>query len=327
VASIDPCLIDPAILRADWQGEAPPFACVELDDLGTDPGMLHLPPFPIIGIGDPSHPAARLVDTVVEAPVRLNLIVEQIARYPHAAGAAMQLLRGTEGLAVDHALTMESVCYAMLQGSAEHGRWIDAQPAAEMAPPGDIDFTRDGETLRIVMHRPGAQNAIDRPLRDALFEAFTVAALDPDITRVDLRATGRTFSIGADLAEFGTTRDPATAHQIRMQTLPAHPLSQCGPIVDAYVQGACIGSALEMVAFAGRITASPNAWFQLPELAMGVIPGAGGCVSIPRRIGRQRTALMLLSGKRIDSRTALRWGLIDAIVDKQPVDPGSAHTN
>lgn len=82
-----------------------------------------------------------------------------------------------------------------------------------------------------------------------------------------------------------------------------------------------------MVAFAGRVTASPNAWFQLPELAMGVIPGAGGCVSIPRRIGRQRTALMLLSGKRIDSRTALRWGLIDAIVDKPPVDPSGAHTN
>ena len=76
-----------------------------------------------------------------------------------------------------------------------------------------------------------------------------------------------------------------------------------------------MGSALEMAAIAGRITASPSAWFQLPELAMGVLPGAGGCVSVSRRIGRQRTALMILSGKRIGAQTALKWGLIDAIID------------
>jgi enoyl-CoA hydratase/carnithine racemase len=68
-----------------------------------------------------------------------------------------------------------------------------------------------------------------------------------------------------------------------------------------------------MVAWARRIVAAPDAWFQLPELAMGLLPGAGGCVSISRRIGRQRTALMLLSSKRIPARVALDWGLIDAI--------------
>ena len=48
----------------------------------------------------------------------------------------------------------------------------------------------------------------------------------------------------------------------------------------------------------------------------GLIPGAGGCVSLPRRIGRQRTAWLVLSGRRVSARTALRWGLIDEIVDK-----------
>jgi enoyl-CoA hydratase/carnithine racemase len=327
VATIDPYLIDPANLRIAWTVEAPPFACLDLDSLGTDPGALRLPPFPIIGIGDPAHPAARLLDTVVEAPVRLDRIVEQVTRHPFAAAAVVQLLRATEGMAVDHALAMESICYAMLQGSAEHTRWIEVQPPAEPAAPGRIDLTREGATLRIVIDRPGALNAIDRPLRDALFEAFTLAELDPDIARVELRSIGRTFSTGADLAEFGTTRDPATAHHIRGLTLPAHPLSRCGTLVDVHVQGACIGSALEMAAFAGRVTASPSAWFQLPELVMGVIPGAGGCVSIPRRIGRQRAALMILSGKRIDAGTALRWGLIDAIMDQPPVDPGGAHAD
>lgn len=327
VETIDPYLIDPAKLRIAWTGEAPPFACLDLDGLGIDPWPLRLPPFPIIGIGDPAHPAAPLLDTVVEAPVRLDRVVEQVTRYPLAAAAVVQLLRATEGTEVDHALAMESICYAMLQGSAEHGCWIDAQPPAEPAPPGRVDLTRDGATLRIVIDRPGALNAIDRPLRDGLFEAFTLAALDADIARVELRARGRTFSTGADLSEFGTTRDPAIAHHIRGLTLPAHPLSRCGARVDVHVQGACVGSALEMAAFAGHVAASPSAWFQLPELAMGVIPGAGGCVSIPRRIGRQRTALMILSGKRIDADTALRWGLIDAIMDQPPVDPGGTHAD
>jgi enoyl-CoA hydratase/carnithine racemase len=68
-----------------------------------------------------------------------------------------------------------------------------------------------------------------------------------------------------------------------------------------------------MAAFAKRVIAAENAFFQLPELEMGVIPGAGGCVSIPRRIGRQRAAFMAISGRRINARTALAWGLVDAI--------------
>jgi enoyl-CoA hydratase/carnithine racemase len=90
-------------------------------------------------------------------------------------------------------------------------------------------------------------------------------------------------------------------------------------ILDVHIHGACIGAGVEISAFAGRVTAAPAAWFQLPELAMGLIPGAGGCVSVPRRIGRQRAALMMLSGQRIDAQTALRWGLIDAIEDQPPV--------
>jgi enoyl-CoA hydratase len=81
------------------------------------------------------------------------------------------------------------------------------------------------------------------------------------------------------------------------------------------VQGACVGAGLELAAFAQTLTASRKAWFQLPELAMGLIPGAGGCVSVSRRIGRERTALMVLSGQRMGAEVALRWGLVDRIED------------
>ena len=167
--------------------------------------------------------------------------------------------------------------------------------------------------LHVTLDRPEARNAIDREMRDQLSEAFTLAALDCDIRSVKLRASGEAFSAGGDLDEFGTTRDPATAHLIRSQTLPALALARRPEIVDVYIQGATAGAGVELAAFAGRVTSGPMAWFQLPELAMGLLPGAGGCVSVSRRVGRQRAVLMILSGQRIDAQTALRWGLIDAI--------------
>ncbi|MGE4306474.1 MAG: enoyl-CoA hydratase/isomerase family protein, partial [Novosphingobium sp.] len=67
-----------------------------------------------------------------------------------------------------------------------------------------------------------------------------------------------------------------------------------------------------------KVRASRRSWFQLPELAMGILPGAGGCVSLTHRIGRQRALLLILSGKRIGARQALDWGLIDALMDEAP---------
>jgi enoyl-CoA hydratase/carnithine racemase len=287
--------------------------------------VVSLPPFPVIGIGDPAHPFANKLDAVVEAPVSAELLIANVTRHPIAAAALVTLLRNIEGIPVDRALSLESHCYAMLQGSAEHGTWLSSQgSASDPVPSGRVVVARNDDTLNIVIDRPESRNAIDRALRDALFEAFSVAALDPDVVRVSLRSTGPVFSAGADLAEFGTTRDPATAHLIRSQTLPAYPLSERPEIFDVHIQGACIGAGLEIAAFAGRVTAAPSAWFQLPELAMGLIPGAGGCVSVSRRIGRQRATLMILSGKRLPAATALRWGLIDAIMDEPPVDPRRA---
>ena len=79
------------------------------------------------------------------------------------------------------------------------------------------------------------------------------------------------------------------------------------------LHGACIGAGIEMAAFAGRVVAHPEAVISLPEVGLGLIPGAGGTVSLPRRIGRHRTAELALTGRPIDAATAHRWGLVDAI--------------
>jgi enoyl-CoA hydratase/carnithine racemase len=77
--------------------------------------------------------------------------------------------------------------------------------------------------------------------------------------------------------------------------------------------GPCVGAGIELAAFAGRVVASPGTTVRLPEVGMGLIPGAGGTVSIPRRIGRWRTLYLALSGRDLDAATAARWGLVDEI--------------
>jgi enoyl-CoA hydratase/carnithine racemase len=72
-------------------------------------------------------------------------------------------------------------------------------------------------------------------------------------------------------------------------------------------------------AFAGTVIADPGSWFRLPELGMGLIPGAGGTVSLPRRIGRWRTAWMGLTGARVTAAQALEWGLVDSVAPLPPV--------
>jgi enoyl-CoA hydratase/carnithine racemase len=119
--------------------------------------------------------------------------------------------------------------------------------------------------------------------------------------------------VGGDLSEFGERPDAPSAHRIRSLRNPALSLLRCAQRVEFHVHGACLGSGIELAAFGRRIYARSDAFFQLPELRFGLIPGSGGCVSLPRRIGRQRTALLALTGRRLGAREALAWGLVDEL--------------
>ena len=121
------------------------------------------------------------------------------------------------------------------------------------------------------------------------------------------------YSLGArqGLGEFGDLPDPATAHGVRSTRNPGRLLARIAERTEAQVHGACIGAGVELPAFARRVVARPGTFFQLPELSMGLVPGAGGTASLPRRIGRQRTAWMALSGERVSLETARQWGLVD----------------
>jgi enoyl-CoA hydratase/carnithine racemase len=150
-------------------------------------------------------------------------------------------------------------------------------------------------------------------MRDGLVEALEVALCDPSIERIVLSGEGPSFCSGGDLDEFGSFPDPAEAHAIRTTRSPALLLSRLVGRTGAEVHGACIGAGVELPAFTDHVVASEDAFFSLPEVGLGLVPGAGGTASLPRRIGRQRTAWLGLSGARVDARTALAWGLVDEV--------------
>ncbi|HEX7034496.1 MAG TPA: enoyl-CoA hydratase/isomerase family protein [Pseudomonadales bacterium] len=271
-------------------------------------------PVPVIGIGD-AGPLHDAVDVVVATTDELERLVGRIRENPRAAAVLVQVLRSTARATIMDGLVLESLAYGALQASGEFQRWLEKRGAASPAEPDRpvLRMERRGERLDITLDSPRNRNALSAALRDALTEAFTLVAMDDGIREVHVRGNGPCFSAGGDLTEFGTSRDPAAAHRVRMRRMPARYLAAAADRYHFHLHGACIGAGIELPAFAGRITATADAFFQLPEVAMGLIPGAGGCVSIPRRIGRQRTAWLALSNERIDAAKALEWGLIDAI--------------
>ncbi|MCW2784678.1 MAG: hypothetical protein JWP74_1195 [Marmoricola sp.] len=249
----------------------------------------------------------------------LEAVCRTVAAAPLASRVLVEVLRSTAGLAVRDGLVVESLAYSELLGGPEFASWRARTPVGATVRTDDaaVLVERDGDALQVVLNRPERHNAFGHRVRDLTVEALAVAELDPSIGEVVLRGNGPSFCSGGDLDEFGTAGDLDAAHRVRTEQsvgLAVHRLTErLGDRMRVQVHGACIGAGAEVPAFAGYVEAAADAYFCLPELGMGLIPGAGGTVSIPRRIGSWRTAYLALTGRRIDARTALDWGLVDAV--------------
>jgi len=288
---------------------------VSIEQLPADANWLHVQPLPIIAYGKGQSSNA---DVIVESREAAEVLAQRIERTPIAALTLVQVLRAAEQLPDSLALDVESFAYSTLQSGPEFHAWktqfeAEALPAATDTPP--ILMTRHDAELKAVLNRPLTRNAITVEMRDALLEVFDVLAMDSSITSLTFSANGACFSSGGELREFGSLPDPATAHWVRTVHSPARQFAIFSEKIRCQVHGACIGSGLELPAFAKRLVAKRKTFFHMPELEMGLIPGAGGTVSLSRRMGRQRTVWMLFSGKRINTNVALAWGLIDEITD------------
>lgn len=270
-------------------------------------------------IEQPSEdPRTVSVPSVGEAVEELR---GRVTRWPTAAAVCDDVLRALdEDAPAYNGVITESLAYSTLQSGPEFGRWLaERGPARSPEEPDPVQAERVGDVLYVRFNRPKRHNAFSTPARAALLEALEIARVDPSVTEMVLTGNGPSFCSGGDLAEFGSFADPAAAHLARTRYSPALALdaitARLGRACRAEVHGQVLGSGLEMAAFCGHVTCRAGATLGLPELALGLLPGAGGTVSITRRIGRWRTAYLVLSGRFIDPATALRWGLVDAVTE------------
>jgi enoyl-CoA hydratase/carnithine racemase len=321
------CLADPTASEARSVLIGEPCLLVELgasapaeaQDERAWRGLAELPA-PTVGVaGGGVAPGAQAlgaaVDVVAASEDELAAIQDTARRAPLATLVLVQLLRGSETRSIAESLIAESLAYSTLQAGPEFTAWSAARRPRERETNAEpaVRVIRHAESVELRLNRPEKRNAFSAEMRDALCEALALVIQDASLRSVVLMGEGPSFSSGGDLDEFGTFPDPATAHAIRATRNAALLLSRCAERVEARVHGACVGAGVELPAFCRRVVAAPGAFFQLPEVGFGLVPGAGGTVSLPRRIGRQRTAWLALTGRRLPVEEALGWGLVDEI--------------
>lgn len=258
------------------------------------------------------HDEGRVTVRVDDPEAAALDLVDRVGLRPQPAQVLGQVLRVAAPDAPS-AVWVESLAYSTLLGGDAFRAWRASVPIRDRPPSqGAVRIERTGEVLRVVLNRPERRNALDAAARGALSDALDVAIADPRLL-VELSGEGTVFCSGGDLDEFGTATDLALAHVLRVQRGPALRMLALGERTTAFVHGACVGAGVELAAFGRHVVAAPGSTFRLPEVAMGLIPGVGGTVSVTRRIGRWRAAWWMLTDAILPLDRAMAWGLVDDV--------------
>ena len=186
------------------------------------------------------------------------------------------------------------------------------------------DFSLHSHTALITFANPPV-NGLSHAVRAGLAAALARAAADPAVRAVVLAGAGGRFSAGADIREFNT---PKATEQPTLRQLIAQVETSAKPVVAA-IAGTCLGGGLELALAAHYRVASADATLGLPEVKLGLIPGAGGTQRLPRLVGADRAISMITSGTPVPAAELAGTALLDALVEGDPVpaalDLASSH--
>jgi len=173
----------------------------------------------------------------------------------------------------------------------------------------------DGDVAVITLNSPPV-NALSANVRDGLYEGFK-AAIASDAKAIVLICEGRTFIAGADITEFGGAQRGASLFDVQnmMENSPK-------PVVAA-IHGTALGGGLEVALCAHYRVAVPSARLGLPEVNLGLLPGAGGTQRLPRIAGVEKALEMMTSGRHAPAKEALEMGLVDEIVPEGQLKEGA----
>ncbi|HEY8703387.1 MAG TPA: enoyl-CoA hydratase/isomerase family protein [Gaiellaceae bacterium] len=174
-----------------------------------------------------------------------------------------------------------------------------------------IVATTDGAVGRLVLNVPERRNAISYAMRARLADAFAAFDEDPDVRVVVLTGAGSAFCAGVDLSDAGEPDASALAATTRPLTWP---LECFGKPLLAAINGPATGGGFELALAADLRIASTAAWFALPEVKLGSLPGSGGTQRLTRALPTAIAAKLVLTGERLEANAALRYGLVSDLV-------------
>ena len=171
-----------------------------------------------------------------------------------------------------------------------------------------VDLDRRGRIAVLTINNPPV-NALSQHVRQGLRDGVTQAIADAAVGAIVITCAGRTFIAGADITEFGKPPREPGLHEV-LDLIE----SSLKPVVAA-VHGTALGGGLEVTLACHYRVGVRTARFGLPEVKLGLLPGAGGTQRLPRVVGVDKALQMIVSGDPIGADAALNHGLIDAIVD------------
>ncbi len=178
------------------------------------------------------------------------------------------------------------------------------------------ELTREGDIAVLTIDSPPV-NALSEDVRNGLRDGARQAAVDPAVKAIVLICAGRTFIAGADISEFGKPPKGATVPEIQT-ALEGSPK----PVIAA-IHGTALGGGFETALVCHYRVAVPSAKFGLPEIKLGLIPGAGGTQRLPRLSGVENALNVILSGTPFGAKQALEWGVVDALVEEGKLRGGA----
>ncbi len=169
-----------------------------------------------------------------------------------------------------------------------------------------IDLTTQDGVAVLTVNSPPV-NALSAAVRAGIKQAIETASADASVHAIVLTCAGRTFIAGADITEFGRPPAEPSLHEV-IKTIEAAPK----PVVAA-IHGTALGGGLEVALGCHYRVAVPAAKLGLPEVKLGLLPGAGGTQRLPRLVGAAMALDMITSGTPIGAEKALQTGLLDAL--------------
>lgn len=182
-------------------------------------------------------------------------------------------------------------------------------------------YSKAGPVARITLNRPKTINALDMNTRDELYLTLEAVRDDDEVRVAVLRGAGdRGFCAGADLTEFGTAPSQAIARRVRWERDLWGLFLQIRKPIIAAMHGYVLGAGVEMACLCDIRIASEDAVFGVPEVALGMVPAAGGTQTLPRIVGQGAALEMLLTGRRLDAAEAHAAGLVHRVVPGEDVD-------